>query len=142
MRRRLFSLALAMVLGATACSDQQSTNDKIRKQAADATAQIKKGAQVAANDIKAESKQIGGQAKAAAQGVREGWNRDKDGTLRLNLNSASVSQLAALGISDRGARAVVRNRPYHSTSDLVSKKVLSQAEFDRIQDRVTAGPQS
>ncbi len=73
-------------------------------------------------------------AKAVAQGVREGWSRDE----RLDLNTASPKELSSLpGITPRMADRIVEHRPYTRSDELVSKKVLSPAEYDRIAAKVT-----
>jgi DNA uptake protein ComE-like DNA-binding protein len=59
---------------------------------------------------------------------------------KLDLNSASAAELKALpGVSDAEAGKIVQGRPYKDPSDLVTKKILSEAEFGRIKDRLTAG---
>ena len=76
-------------------------------------------------------------AKAVAQGVREGWSRDKP----LDINHATSDQLTTLpGISAAEAQRIVANRPFASPQDLVTKRVMSRAEFDRLKDRLTAKP--
>jgi len=74
-----------------------------------------------------------GEAKAVAQGVREGWNRDHP----LDLNNASKEQLMALPMTAEQADRVIAGRPYNSPRDLVEKHVLRQTEYDKIADRVT-----
>ena len=58
----------------------------------------------------------------------------------VDLNSATASDLKALpGITDADAVKIVQARPYKDPSDLVSKKIVSDAEYAKIKDRVTAG---
>ncbi len=74
-------------------------------------------------------------ARAVASGVREGWSRDQP----LDLNHATRAQLASLpGISSAQADRIVENRPYSAPDELVHRRILTQREFDRIADRVTA----
>ena len=74
-------------------------------------------------------------AKAVAQGIREGWSRDKP----LDLNTATKDQLMALpGISAAEANAVIEGRPYHDPQELLSRHVLSKAQYDEIADRIKA----
>lgn len=60
----------------------------------------------------------------------------------VDLNSASKKDLAALpGIGPDYAQTIIDARPFKSKEDLLKKKVIPQATYDQIQDRVTAnGP--
>jgi DNA uptake protein ComE-like DNA-binding protein len=58
----------------------------------------------------------------------------------VDINTASASDLKALpGMTDAETAKIVQGRPYKDPSDLVAKKILSDAEFAKIKDRVTAG---
>ena len=60
----------------------------------------------------------------------------------VDLNSASKKDLAALpGIGPDYAQTIIDARPFGSKEDLLRKKVIPQATYDKIQNRVTAnGP--
>jgi competence protein ComEA len=60
----------------------------------------------------------------------------------VDLNSASKKDLAALpGVGPDYAQSIIDARPFNSKEDLLKKKVLPQATYDKIQDRLTAqGP--
>jgi DNA uptake protein ComE-like DNA-binding protein len=60
----------------------------------------------------------------------------------VDLNSASKKDLAALpGIGPDYAQTIIDARPFKSKDDLLRKKLIPQATYDKIQDRVTTnGP--
>jgi competence protein ComEA len=60
----------------------------------------------------------------------------------VDLNSASKKDLAALpGIGPDHAQSIIDARPFGSKEDLLKKKLIPQATYDKIQNRVTAnGP--
>jgi DNA uptake protein ComE-like DNA-binding protein len=78
--------------------------------------------------------QLKSDAKAVASGIREGWNRDKP----LNINRADKEQLSTLpGITAAEADRIIANRPYDNVQELVTQRVLTQRDLDRIKDRIT-----
>jgi hypothetical protein len=113
--RHIFAiLLLAAMVG---CTQQQQNPQEIREKTAEATAEAKSD------------------AKAVAEGLREGWNRNKT----LDLNTASREQLHNLpGMNAGEADQVIAGRPYNEPADLVTRHILSKAEYDRIADQVTA----
>jgi DNA uptake protein ComE-like DNA-binding protein len=99
------------------CNQRQESPQDLKEKTAQATATFKSD------------------AKAVAEGVREGWSRDKP----LDLNHATTDQLRSLpGITADDADRVVDRRPYDDPSQLVTRHVVSKSEYDRISDRVTA----
>ena len=60
----------------------------------------------------------------------------------VDLNSASKKDLAALpGVGPDFAQTIIDGRPYSSKEDLLKKKVIPQATYDKIQNQITAqGP--
>ncbi len=112
-------LTVALTLLLAECTAQKQTPNDLRERTAEATAQLKEN------------------AKAVAEGVREGWSRDKP----LDLNKATKDQLTALpGITDDRAQRILAGRPYDDPGQLVTRRILSQVEYDRIKDSVTAKP--
>lgn len=56
---------------------------------------------------------------------------------KVNINTASQSELEALsGIGPVTASKIISDRPYQSVDELVSKKVMSKAIFEKIKDMV------
>lgn len=99
------------------CSMPSPSQNQVREKTADATAAIKRD------------------SKAMAQGIKEGWSRDKN----VDINSATKDQLETLpGIDAPKARLIIEHRPYPTPKALVTKKVLSQAEFDQIAPKIQA----
>jgi DNA uptake protein ComE-like DNA-binding protein len=57
----------------------------------------------------------------------------------IDLNTATKMQLMALtGIGELTAQRIIKNRPYAKKDQLMSMKILTAQEYDRIKDRVIA----
>lgn len=113
-----FSVIFSSVLFLTACTGcgQQQSPDQIRRETANATAKLKQD------------------TVAVAKGVKDGMTKPKT----VDINSASAQELTdTLGISDPQAEKIINSRPYENTDQLVTKRVMSNAEYDRVKDKVT-----
>jgi len=57
----------------------------------------------------------------------------------IDLNSATAAELKALpGVSDSEAAKIIQGRPYTDKNQLVGKKVVSEATYEKIKDHVVA----
>jgi DNA uptake protein ComE-like DNA-binding protein len=123
MKRALRSIeCAALVLLVTllaACTNNKDNPDEIRQRTADATATMRRD------------------TKAVVEGVKEGMGRDKDKTV--NINKASREDLLSLpGVTEREADRIIASRPFDDTHDVVKRHVLTEAEYARISDRISA----
>ena len=85
-------------------------------------------AQTAAGAAKSDAKAT--QKKAAAAATTD--------TL-LDINTATAEQLKALpGIGDKYSAKIIAGRPYANKSQLVSKDIVPQATYNKIQDKIIA----
>jgi competence protein ComEA len=63
----------------------------------------------------------------------------KDKKELLDINRASVDELKGLsGIGDAYAKKIVDGRPYKRKDELVHKKIIPQATYDKVKDDIIA----
>ena len=122
-----FSLALCILtsgltlIGCSSSDDHKPNADELREKTAETTAELKRN------------------AKSVAEGVKEGWSRDKQ---RVDLNSATREQLVETGLTRTQSDRVIEHRPYQSPRELLTKHVLSEDEYREIAPRVRVGESS
>ena len=60
-------------------------------------------------------------------------------TMLLDINSASRDELKALkGVGDKRADDIIKGRPYTGKDELVQKKIIPQAVYNGIKDKIIA----
>jgi competence protein ComEA len=122
---RLFGLAFALILSSlpflsacTGCSRQEKSPEQIRQETASATAKLKRD------------------TVAVAQGLKEGLSSKQI----VDVNAASKTELTSLpGITDAQADRIIAARPFDNKDQLVTRRVLTQEQYDKVASRITVG---
>jgi competence protein ComEA len=110
-------MGLALLFAATTACANKDNPDEIRQRTAEATATVKRD------------------AKAIAEGVKEGMGRDK----AIDINKGSREDLLGLpGVTEHQADRIIAGRPFDKARDLVTRHVLSEAQYAKVRDRVIA----
>jgi DNA uptake protein ComE-like DNA-binding protein len=115
----LFTLVMAILpflAACTSCSRQEKSPEQIRQETAEATAKLKRD------------------TVAVAKGIKEGLSNKQV----VNINTASKDELKSLtGIDDATAERIVAARPFDNKDQLVTRRVVTQEEYDKIAGRIT-----
>ena len=134
-----FLLIVSMTCGCASnetAQQRKEREDKTRAEVAKATDQAKPEIQAAGRELGRVADEAAREARAFAEGVRQGWIQG--GHHVVNLNAASESELTELpGISSPTARRIIKNRPYREPDELISKHIVSGAQYAKIKDIVT-----
>ena len=140
-------LVVALTFGAAGCTwnhngsasdeEQRQRDEKTREDAAKAAEKLKPAIESAGRKLGEATERAAEEARAAAQGVKEGWARGSYAPV--DVNSASETELTELpGITDSAAKRIIRNRPYSDKQDLVNRGIVSRSSYEKIQDQITA----
>jgi DNA uptake protein ComE-like DNA-binding protein len=112
MKRIFTALALAMMLALFSTAQAPKKAEK-------------KSAEAVAGTTKSET----AKEKAAAP---------KAGGL-VDINTATADELKAIpGIGDAYSAKIIEGRPYRAKNELVQKKILPQADYDKVTDHIVA----
>jgi colicin import membrane protein len=160
----LISVAIALGAGCTVHTDSKSREEaeQAKQEAKDAAREAADEAKQAGREAAAEGKAAADEAKQAADdarreaadarheamaGARADADRDHDNDHDtsggpsgdvVNLNTANAKDIAdATGLTTNLAQKIVAGRPYVSKRDLVSKKIVDEQTYWKIQKNVT-----
>jgi competence protein ComEA len=85
---------------------------------------------------------VSGMAFAQTKSTKKSANADTAtaaNTDLLDINSATKEQLQALpGIGEAYSQKIIDGRPYAKKTDLIRKKILPQATYNKIKDNIIA----
>lgn len=118
----VFSTLLALALAALPMAAQTSQGD-----------QSKSSVKSAGSSTKNAAKDVGSATKSGTLAVA-----DKV-TDKVDINSASKDNLMKLnGVGDAISAKIIAGRPYSSKRDLVTRKIVNQATYAKISDKIVA----
>ena len=84
------------------------------------------------------AKKAKSEAQSAAKSAEKGASSAAS-SKQLDINTASEADLKQLpGIGDAYSAKIIQNRPYRAKNELVQKKIIPQATYDKIKDMIVA----
>jgi DNA uptake protein ComE-like DNA-binding protein len=139
--RPLLLCILLMVSIGCGPPNRQERGERTREIAAYATKKAKPTLQWLGTKIGEASRWAAEESVALMEGVFEGWFRAQPPSTnrrsKTDLNKASESELLRLAdMSTSRAIKIEANRPFRSTRELVTKGIISEAEYKQIRDQV------
>lgn len=126
----------------------KAAGDKTKASAAaakGAAADTKAGAKAAVTDTKAGAKAAVADTKAsvtAAKDKAKGASASTKAAAKgntIDINTATKAELSAIpGVGDAYAAKIIAGRPYANKSQLKSRNVLSEADYEKVKDLIIA----